>query len=517
MREAAGPEKSRPSRAQRIASGWTTLRNLVLNVVGAAVFIVAAWLLWDAVTKPTIAIAPISVPEELQKKGYTSEVMAHKLRAAVSKLIKEAKSVKGGADIAGPSDIPDIVVPRTGLSVETIAAQIRKIFRRTNRWQVSGGVAAKGDLYEMNLKIANDVESQLDSAPIAEKEVEPLIDASARNIVGYADPLSLAVFDHMIGDENMSLGIARKIVEQSPKSEAAFWAHYLIGNIYFQNSHELDAALKEYGAALAFQPVDTLMHRATVFFYRWLFGAALDRNYAVPHFGLGYVLRVQGRPDEAIAEYKKAIELDPKYATPHNNLGNVLSDQGKPDAAIAEYKKAIELDSKAAFPHNGLGNVLRAQGKSDEAIAEYKKAIELDPKDAVPHFGLGYVLRVQGRPDEAIAEYKKAIELDPKMAGLHYNLGVLLGEQGKREGAIAEYKKAIELDPKYAFPHANLGHVLQDQGKLDAAMTEFKKAVELAPDNADFRAALDRALKPRREAQGQSGAPNPAAPKAKKK
>ena len=73
IRGAARPAESRPSSAQRIASGWTTLRNFVLNVGGALVFVGASWRLWDAVTKPTIAIAPISMPEELQKKGYTRQ------------------------------------------------------------------------------------------------------------------------------------------------------------------------------------------------------------------------------------------------------------------------------------------------------------------------------------------------------------------------------------------------------------------------------------------------------------
>ncbi len=52
--------------------------------------------------------------------------------------------------------------------------------------------------------------------------------------------------------------------------------------------------------------------------------------------------------DEAIAEYRKAIELDPKYVYAHNNLGMALRDKGRVDEAIAEWKKVIELDPKNA-------------------------------------------------------------------------------------------------------------------------------------------------------------------------
>jgi tetratricopeptide (TPR) repeat protein len=65
---------------------------------------------------------------------------------------------------------------------------------------------------------------------------------------------------------------------------------------------------------------------------------------------------------------------------PHNNLGNRLLDQGKAGEAIAEYKKAIELDPRYVEPHKKLASILRAQGKTKEADAEDQKAKELGAK-----------------------------------------------------------------------------------------------------------------------------------------
>ena len=103
----------------------------------------------------------------------------------------------------------------------------------------------------------------------------------------------------------------------------------------------------------------------------------------------GFIASDQHKLDEAISEYRQAIQLDPKSALPHNNLGNVLSNQGKAEEAISEYRQAIQLDPKDALPHNGLGNVLSDQGKAEEAISEYRQAIQLDPKYAAPHSNLG--------------------------------------------------------------------------------------------------------------------------------
>jgi protein O-GlcNAc transferase len=51
------------------------------------------------------------------------------------------------------------------------------------------------------------------------------------------------------------------------------------------------------------------------------------------------------------------LELKPDYAEAHNNLGNALNDQGKLDEAVACYRRALELKPDYAEAHNNLGNV----------------------------------------------------------------------------------------------------------------------------------------------------------------
>ena len=70
--------------------------------------------------------------------------------------------------------------------------------------------------------------------------------------------------------------------------------------------------------------------------------------------------------------------------TAHINLGLALMAKNQLDEAIAEFKKAIELDPKDAIAHYNLGIALQAKNHLDEAIAEYRKAIELDPNYAGP-------------------------------------------------------------------------------------------------------------------------------------
>src|SRR5208283_5561317 len=70
--------------------------------------------------------------------------------------------------------------------------------------------------------------------------------------------------------------------------------------------------------------------------------ACTSGNYAA-HSDLGCALVEQGKLDEAIVEYQKALEIEPTYTEAHYNLGIALSKQGKLDEAITQYGMALNL------------------------------------------------------------------------------------------------------------------------------------------------------------------------------
>ena len=96
---------------------------------------------------------------------------------------------------------------------------------------------------------------------------------------------------------------------------------------------------------------------------------------------LALALRHQGKLDDAIIEFRDAIEIDPKDVDAPNNLGVAPRDQGKLDDAVAESRRTIEIDPKDADVHNNLGGALADQGKLDDVIIEYRRVIEIDPKN----------------------------------------------------------------------------------------------------------------------------------------
>src|SRR5262249_38940695 len=126
---------------------------------------------------------------------------------------------------------------------------------------------------------------------------------------------------------------------------------------------------------------------------------------------LGFALQKQGRPDEAIAAYRKAVELKPDLFQSHFNLGRALEDNGRPDEAAASYRRALDLKPDYAQAHYDLGNALRKQGRLDEAVAAFRRAIELKPDYAEAHCNLGLTLRQRGEFAEALAASQQGHEL----------------------------------------------------------------------------------------------------------
>src|SRR5581483_1914328 len=134
---------------------------------------------------------------------------------------------------------------------------------------------------------------------------------------------------------------------------------------------------------------------------------------------------------EAIAAYRKAIELEPAYAQAYWNLSTALACQGRWEESDAAYRRARDLNPD-------LGN--------SEGVAELlRKAAQDRPADASAHFDLGNAVRALGQFDEAAADFRRAIALRPDFAEAHCNLGMTLRQQGNVVESLAELTRGHEL------------------------------------------------------------------------
>jgi len=98
----------------------------------------------------------------------------------------------------------------------------------------------------------------------------------------------------------------------------------------------------------------------------------------------------------------------------HYNLGMALKNQGKMEEALNEFRKAISIKPSSADAHNNLGIILEMHFKKyDEAIYHYRQALQNAPNNSGTHFNFGIALAKKGEIKEAIEHFRQAIYLKP--------------------------------------------------------------------------------------------------------
>ena len=88
----------------------------------------------------------------------------------------------------------------------------------------------------------------------------------------------------------------------------------------------------------------------------------------------------EGKLEDAVVAYRRAIEQNPQFYGAYQNLGETLGKLGRLDKAVEMYGKAIELKPSSGWLHQELGLLLEKFGEEEEAATYYKKATKLEPK-----------------------------------------------------------------------------------------------------------------------------------------
>ena len=192
--------------------------------------------------------------------------------------------------------------------------------------------------------------------------------------------------------------------------------------------------------------------------------------------------------------FRNVVAKNPNSPTAHNNLGNVLRRNGAFDQAVEQYRQAIQIDPTYQFARVNLGVTLVQKGEPASAIPLLQEALRKNPNDPKASYGLGSALAQTGWPDEAIICYKHALALQPDFVDAHTNVANLLLERGDSENAMLHYRKAVELQPNSPMTHYNLAVALRRNGDSDGAIAELRAALKLDPDYPDAAPLLQNLL-----------------------
>jgi tetratricopeptide (TPR) repeat protein len=123
--------------------------------------------------------------------------------------------------------------------------------------------------------------------------------------------------------------------------------------------------------------------------------------------------------DEALAGYRRALEIDPDLVPAIINLANIHYSRNEIAEAQALYERAIGLEPEVFEAHFNLGNIFHDLARYAEARTCYRDALQLNPTYADAHFYLAVTLEKNGQSQEARLHWKAYQELAPNGEWVH--------------------------------------------------------------------------------------------------
>ncbi len=195
--------------------------------------------------------------------------------------------------------------------------------------------------------------------------------------------------------------------------------------------------------------------------------------------------------ESAAKEYQDYLTINADWPSENVNRGNLALRQGRPDDAIAAYERALKLDPLFAGAYVNLADAYRQQGREDEGEKQLRRGLALLPDAADLHHALGLVLVRLGNTSAALQELKTAVKLAPENARYAYVYAVGLHSAGKRREALAVLKAADARHPYDLEILSALISMLREAGDAKAALVYARKAAEALPDDAGVKQLVE--------------------------
>jgi tetratricopeptide (TPR) repeat protein len=168
------------------------------------------------------------------------------------------------------------------------------------------------------------------------------------------------------------------------------------------------------------------------------------------------VLQLRRRPEPPLAALMDAAPRMETRSAEREFVAASTIDDGDPghfDEALAAYRRALEIDPDLVPALINLANIHYSRNEIAEAQALYERAIGLEPEVFEAHFNLGNIFHDLGRYADARSCYRDALHLNPTYADGHFYLAVTLEKNGQSQEARLHWKVYQELAPDGEWVH----------------------------------------------------------------
>lgn len=254
-----------------------------------------------------------------------------------------------------------------------------------------------------------------------------------------------------------------------------------------------------------FEPGRNYLSLASMFFERGYPEQALvffrlaardEPDSAEVQYGLGSAYLKLDQPGQAKECFDRAVRakssFPPTLPNAWNNLGILAAREGRTDDAIALFQRALQIDADHSVALQNLGNAYRQKKDWANARKELTRSVDLNPDDPEANYGLGMVFAQTGDTQHAEAYLQNAIKVRPEYPEALNNLGILYLKTERPSDAEAMFQRCIEAAPAFEPAYLNLARLYEIQGDKEKARALLNRLIQLNPKHQQAAEELRR-------------------------
>jgi tetratricopeptide (TPR) repeat protein len=228
----------------------------------------------------------------------------------------------------------------------------------------------------------------------------------------------------------------------------------------------------------------------------WLARAIRQDPQPVYLSSLGTALKQQGRLEEALKTFDKAVQLRPDDAELWIHLGHVLIDLDRPGEAVLSFQHVLKLNPRHWASANTSAHLLFRLERFEEAVAHFNLCDELQPNHSLTLHMRALALRSLKRFEESLVDNLRAHQLDPADPHNCNNIGDALQSLNRPEEAVEWFDKALELNPGFIQAINNKAFSLAQLHRFDEAFAIYEHLNRTGTNTAatDWNLSLLRML-----------------------
>lgn len=197
---------------------------------------------------------------------------------------------------------------------------------------------------------------------------------------------------------------------------------------------------------------------------------------------MDYVNKSDELKENALKEFKKAINCDKNNAKAYNAAGVILLLQDDYDAAYEMFDKAVKADNCYATAIDNLGTLYFLKEDYKTAEEKFKLALKYNPKSVLENYHMAQIEMARNNYSKALAYLNSALSLNSNSSAVLNLMGKAYYKQGNEAAAIVAFKKSILSKPEFTLSYLDLSEIYEKRGDGLFAIEQLKTALTIDND-----------------------------------